>query len=75
MFVPYATPISIDTVSVNDVLGILLSLTVLKISSAFLLVLLAVSWLVFFSLSCIRTSNLLKSFSKAKFVLSVVSVS
>ena len=74
ILVLYATPISMDTVSLNDILGVLLSLTVSKISSAFLLVLFAVSLLVSFSFSCMRTSNLLESFSKAKFVSSVVLV-
>ncbi len=74
MLVPYATPISMDTVSLNDVFGILPSLTVSKISSAFFLALFAVSLLVSFSFSCMRTSNLLESFSKVKFVSSVASV-
>ncbi len=75
MLVPYATPISMNTVSLNDVLGVLPSLTVLKISSVFLLALFAVSLLVSSSLSCMRTSNLLDNFSNAKFVSSVASVS
>ena len=75
MLVPYATPINMDTISLNDVLGVLPSLTVSKISSAFLLALFAVSLLVSSSLSYIRTSNLLDNFSKAKFVSSVASVS
>ena len=64
-----------DTVSLNDVLGVLPSLTVSKIFSAFFLALFAVSLLVSFSLSCMKTSSLLESFSKAKFVSSVASVS
>ncbi len=63
-----------DTVSLNDILGILPSLTVSKISSAFFLALFAISLLVSFSLSCMRTSNLLENFSKVKFVSSIVSV-
>ncbi len=63
-----------NTVSLNDVLGVLPSLTVSKISSAFFLVLFAVSLLFSSSLSCMRTSNLLESFSNARFVSSVVSV-
>ncbi len=74
MLVLYAIPISIDTVSLNDVLGVLPSLTISKISSAFFLALFAVSLLVSSSLSYMRTSNLLESFSKAKFVSSVASV-
>ncbi len=75
MFILYATLINIDTVSLNDVLGVLPSLTVSKISSAFFLALFAVLLLVSSSLSYMRTSSLLESFSKAKFVSSVVSVS
>ena len=73
--VPYATPITIDIVSLNDVLGVLLSLIISKISSAFFLALFAISLFVSFSLSYMRTSNLLESFSKVKFVSSVTSVS
>jgi len=72
--VPYATLITIDTVSLNDVLGILLSFIISKISSAFFLVLFAVSLLIFSLLSYMRTSILLASFSKTKFVSSVTSV-
>ncbi len=74
MLVLYATPINMDTVSLNNILGILPSLTISKIFSTFLLALFAVSLLVSSSLSYIRTSNLLESFSKAKFVSSVTSV-
>jgi len=64
-----------DTISLNDVLGILLNFTVSKISSAFFFALFAVSLLVSSLLSYIRTSNLLDNFSKAKFVSSITSVS
>ncbi len=75
MLVSYAIPISMDTVSLNDVLDILPNLTISKISSAFHLILFAVSLLVSSSLSYIRTSNLLDNFLKAKFVSSIASVS
>ncbi len=71
----YVTLINMDIVSLNDILGVLPSLTVSKISSAFFLALFAVSLFVSSSLSYMRTFNLLESFSKAKFVSSVVSVS
>ena len=72
--IPYATPITIDIVSLNDVLGVLLSLIISKISSAFFLALFAISLFVSFSLSYIRTSILLENFSNVKFVSSVASV-
>ncbi len=73
--VPYATPISMDTVSLNDVFSVLLSLIVSKISLAFYLALFAIFLLVSSSLFYIRISNLFESFSKVIFVSSVASVS
>ena len=63
-----------DTISLNNVLGVLLNLIILKISLAFFLAPFAIFLLVSFSLSCMRTSILLKNFSKVKFVSSVMSV-
>ena len=72
--VSYATPIIIDTVSLNGILGILMSLTISKISLAFFLALFATSLLLSFSFSYIRISIFLENFSKVKFVSSVASV-
>ena len=70
----YTTPITIDTVSLNNILGVLLSLTVSNISLAFFLALLAIFLLISSSLSYMRTSNLLENFLKVKFVSFVTSV-
>ncbi len=70
----YTTPITIDTVSLNNILGVLLSLTVSNISLAFFLALLAIFLLISSSLSYMRTSNLLENFLKVKFVLSIMLV-
>jgi len=61
-------------VSEYDVLDILPSLTVSKISSAFFLALLAVSLLLSSSPSYRRISIFFKNFSKIRFVLSIASV-
>jgi len=60
ILVLYATPIIIDTVSLNDVLSILTSLTVSKISSASFLTLFAISLLLSFSFSYMRISIFLE---------------
>ena len=73
--VPYTILITIDTVSLNDILGVLPSLTISKISLAFFLAFFAISLLVSFSLSYMRTFNLFENFLKVKFVSSVMSVS
>ena len=70
----YTTPITIDTVSLNNILGVLLSLTVSNIYLAFFLALLAIFLLISSSLSYMRTSNLLENFLKVKFVLSIMLV-
>ena len=70
----YATLITIDTVSLNDVLSVFPSLTVSKILSASFLTLFAIFLLISSLFSYIRISSFLENFSKIKFVLSVTSV-
>jgi len=72
--VPYTTSIIIDAVSPSDVLGVLLNLTVLKISSASFFALFMIFLLLFSSFSYIRISTFLENLSKIKFVSSVMSV-
>ena len=73
--VPYATPIIINTVSLNVIFSILPSLIISKILLASFLALFAVFLLISSSFSCMRISNFLENFSNVKFVSSVTSVS
>ena len=72
-FILYATLITIDTVFLNEVFDIILSLTASKIFSASFYALFAIFLLILFSFYK-RISNFLKNFSKVKLVSFVVSI-